>query len=153
MKTWIVILLRVWMTSSSFIYFFVVFISLFISFPILFIYLSSFIASFPSFFLFIFLVLFFILFLLLTPKPYHTFLLDVSPHILSDSWCTWRHTEILDGCLWTPVNFSALFFPTQTWLRPVTTCLCKPEAANTVRVPDDERYAARNILSPQWTVE
>jgi len=36
--------------------------------------------------------------------------------------------------------------PTQTWLRPVTTCLCKPEAANTVRAPDDERYAARNML-------
>jgi len=39
--------------------------------------------------------------------------------------------------------------PTQTWLRPVTTCVCKPEAANTVRVPDDERYAARNMLSLQ----
>ena len=34
-------------------------------------------------------------------------------------------------------------------LRPVTTCLCKPEAANTVRAPDDERYAARNMLSLQ----
>jgi hypothetical protein len=32
--------------------------------------------------------------------------------------------------------------PTQTWLRPVTTNLCKPEAANTVRAPDDKRYAA-----------
>ena len=30
---------------------------------------------------------------------------------------------------------------------------CKPEAANTVRAPDDERYAARNMLSLQWTVE
>jgi hypothetical protein len=26
---------------------------------------------------------------------------------------------------------------------------CKPEAANTVRAPDDERYAARNMLSLQ----
>jgi len=43
--------------------------------------------------------------------------------------------------------------PTQTWLRPVTTCVCKPEAANTVRAPDDARYAARNMLSLQWTVE
>jgi len=43
--------------------------------------------------------------------------------------------------------------PTQTWLRPVTTCVCKPEAANTVRAPDDEGYAAWNILSCQWTVE
>jgi len=42
---------------------------------------------------------------------------------------------------------------TQTWLRPVTTCICKPEAANTFRAPDDERYAARNMLSLQWTVE
>jgi len=25
----------------------------------------------------------------------------------------------------------------------------KPEAANTVRTPDDERYAARNVLSLQ----
>jgi len=36
--------------------------------------------------------------------------------------------------------------PTQTWLWPVTTCVCKPETANTVRAPDDERYAARNML-------
>jgi hypothetical protein len=43
--------------------------------------------------------------------------------------------------------------PTQTWLRPVTTCVCKPEAANTVRAPDDERYAARNMLSLQRTME
>jgi hypothetical protein len=43
--------------------------------------------------------------------------------------------------------------PTQTWLRPVTTCVCKPEAANTVRVPDDERYAPRNMLSLRLTVE
>jgi len=40
--------------------------------------------------------------------------------------------------------------PTQTWLRPVTTCVCKPDAANTVGAPDDERYAARNMLSCQW---
>ena len=43
--------------------------------------------------------------------------------------------------------------PTQTWLRSVTTCVCKPEAANTVRAPDDERCTARNMLSCQWTVE
>jgi len=36
------------------------------------------------------------------------------------------------------------------WLRPVTTCVCKPESANTVRASDDERYAARNMLSLQW---
>ena len=34
-------------------------------------------------------------------------------------------------------------------LQPVTTCVCKPEAANTVRAPDDERYAPRNMLSLQ----
>ena len=27
--------------------------------------------------------------------------------------------------------------------------VCKPEAANTVRAPDDERYAAQNMLSFQ----
>ena len=31
--------------------------------------------------------------------------------------------------------------------------VCKPEAANTVRAPDDERYSARNMLSLQWTVK
>jgi len=48
---------------------------------------------------------------------------------------------------------SQVWVPTQTWLLPVTTCVCKPEATNTVRAPDDERYAARNMLSLQWTVE
>jgi len=43
--------------------------------------------------------------------------------------------------------------PTQTWLWPITTCVCKPEATNTVRTLDDERCAARNMLSCQWTVE
>jgi len=36
-----------------------------------------------------------------------------------------------------------------TSLRPVTTCVCNPEAVNTFRAPDDERYAARNVLSLQ----
>jgi len=27
--------------------------------------------------------------------------------------------------------------------------VCKPEAANAVRAPDDEQYAARNMLSCQ----
>jgi hypothetical protein len=27
--------------------------------------------------------------------------------------------------------------------------VCKPEAANTVRAPDDERYAAQNMLKLQ----
>jgi hypothetical protein len=31
--------------------------------------------------------------------------------------------------------------------------VCKAEAANTVRAPHDERYAARNMLSLQLTVE
>ena len=58
------------------------------------------------------------------------------------------HTHVVTGRsqVWVGV-------PTQTWLRPVTTCVCKPEAANTDRAPDDERYAARNLLSLQWTVE
>jgi hypothetical protein len=37
--------------------------------------------------------------------------------------------------------------PTQTWLRPVTTCVCKPQDAKVVRAPDDERCAAWNMLS------
>jgi hypothetical protein len=37
--------------------------------------------------------------------------------------------------------------PTQTCLRPVTTCVFKTETANTVRAPDDERYDGRNMLS------
>ena len=37
----------------------------------------------------------------------------------------------------------------QTWQRPVTTCVYTPEAANTVKVPDDERCAAGNMLSLQ----
>jgi hypothetical protein len=40
-----------------------------------------------------------------------------------------------------------------TWLRSVTACVCKPDTAITVRAPDGERYAARNTLSLQWTVE
>jgi len=41
---------------------------------------------------------------------------------------------------------SQVWVPTQTWLRPVTTCVCKPEAANRIRAPDDERHTARNML-------
>ena len=29
------------------------------------------------------------------------------------------------------------------------TAVCKPEVANTVRAPDDERYAARNMFNLQ----
>ena len=35
----------------------------------------------------------------------------------------------------------------QTSLRAVTTCVCKPEVANTVGAPDDERRTAGNMLS------
>jgi len=35
----------------------------------------------------------------------------------------------------------------QTGLRAETTRVCKPEAANTVGAPDDERRNARNMLS------
>ena len=50
------------------------------------------------------------------------------------------------------LNFGLHELPTQTWLRPVTTCVCRTEAADTIRAPDDERYAARSMLSLQWTV-
>jgi hypothetical protein len=56
------------------------------------------------------------------------------------------HTHVVTGR-------SENWVTTQTWLRQVTTCVCKPEAANKVRAPDDERYAARNMLSCQRTVE
>ena len=36
--------------------------------------------------------------------------------------------------------------PTQTALRAVSTSVCKPEAANTVEIPDDERHNARNMM-------
>jgi len=55
------------------------------------------------------------------------------------------HTYVVTGRLQIWVRT-----PTQTWQRPVTTCVCKPEAASKVRAPDDERYAARNMLSLQW---
>ena len=42
---------------------------------------------------------------------------------------------------------SQVWVPTQTWLRAVTKNVCKPEAANTVGAPDDERHTARNMLS------
>jgi len=31
----------------------------------------------------------------------------------------------------------------------ISVAVCKPEPENTVRAPDDERYASRNILSLQ----
>ena len=53
------------------------------------------------------------------------------------------HTHVVTGRsqVWVGV-------PTQTRLRPVATCVYKPEAANTVTAPDDERCTARNVLSP-----
>jgi len=60
--------------------------------------------------------------------------------------CVCTTWSIITGTIPKPV-------PTQTWLRPVTTRVRKPEATNTVRAPDDERHAARNMLSLQWTVE
>jgi hypothetical protein len=47
-------------------------------------------------------------------------------------------------------DYNYTFF---SFYQPVTTCVCKPEAASTARAPGDERYAARNMLSLQWTVE
>jgi hypothetical protein len=48
---------------------------------------------------------------------------------------------------------SQVWVGTQTWLGPVTTCVRKPEDANRVRAPDDERYAAPNMLSLYWKLE
>jgi len=46
---------------------------------------------------------------------------------------------------------SQVWVGTQTWLRAVTTRVCKPETANTVGTPDDERRNAWNMLSFLWT--
>jgi len=62
------------------------------------------------------------------------------------------HTHVVTGRSQVWVG-TPHWVPTQTWLQPVTTCVCKLEAANTVRAPDDERYGARNMLSLQWTVK
>jgi len=37
--------------------------------------------------------------------------------------------------------------PTQTAPRAVSASVCKPVAAGTVEVPDDERHNARNMLN------
>ena len=86
-KTWIVILLRGWMTFSFFISLVYAICCLFLSLFYLFIFVSI-IVTFSSFSLIIFLLLFFIPFLVLTAKPYNTFLPVVSPYILSDSCYT-----------------------------------------------------------------
>jgi hypothetical protein len=41
----------------------------------------------------------------------------------------------------------AVCVPTQTAPQAVSTSVCKPEAANTVEAPDDERHITRNMLS------
>jgi hypothetical protein len=65
------------------------------------------------------------------------------------------HTHVVTGRsqVWVGIGTIPKPVPTQTWLRPVTTYVCKPEVTNTVRSPDDERCAARYMLSLQWTVE
>ena len=82
--------------------------------------------------------------------PHHEFPLKLdygrSPHAYVNQRLQIQLEPAVVKSEWEPV-------PTQTWLRPVTTCVCKSEAANTVRVPDDERYAARNMLSLQWNME
>ena len=68
----------------------------------------------------------------------------------------WIEVETCNHCkllivLWFESVFNKCIeefnIPTQTWLRAVTTYVCKPEAANTVGAPDDERHTARNMLS------
>jgi hypothetical protein len=106
-KTWIVIFLRGWMNFFFFISLVYKICCLFLSLFYLLIF-ASIISTFPSFSLFVFRLVFFILFLVLTAKSCNTFLLDVSPYLLSDSWYARRRIEILDRCLWTSANFSAL---------------------------------------------
>ena len=57
-----------------------------------------------------------------------------------------------DGREKRPKHVGVLYLHTHT-LRAVSTSVCKPEAANTVEVPDDERHNARNMLNYQCTVE
>jgi hypothetical protein len=74
-----------------------------------------------------------------------------SPGALTVFAASGLHTHVVTGHSQVWVENWVGRVPTQTWLWPVTTCVCKPEAANTVRAPDDERYAAGNMLSLQWT--
>jgi len=53
----------------------------------------------------------------------------------------------LHTCVVTTFSQVWVGVPTQTWLRAVTTHVCKPEVANTVGAPDDEGRTARNMLS------
>jgi len=81
----------------------------------------------------------------------------IIPKFIEGSTCFQRHTAhhqeletVFSACgLYTHV-VTGRFFSIQPWQRPVTTCVYKPEAANTVyRAPDVERCAARNMLSLQ----
>jgi len=56
--------------------------------------------------------------------------------------------------IWPGLKYNSVFLltdkwpvPTQTAPRAVSTSVCKPEAANRVEVPDDERHNARNMLN------
>ena len=73
---------------------------------------------------------------------------DCATQLLCSVYISNAATMMLDQ------SYKALVFavhrevvPTQTWLRAVTTHVCKPEAANIVGAPDDERHTARNMLS------
>ena len=55
------------------------------------------------------------------------------------------HTHVVTGRSQVWVGTAV---PTQTWLLPVTTCLCKPEVANTVGAPDDELWPA--VVKSEW---
>ena len=51
------------------------------------------------------------------------------------------------GAVRVPTQTAPRAVPTQTAPRAVPTSVCKPEAANTVEVPGDERHNARNMLN------
>ena len=44
-------------------------------------------------------------------------------------------------------EYTDITVPTQTAPRAVSASVCKPVAASTVEVPDDERHNARNMLN------
>jgi len=67
----------------------------------------------------------------------------IIPQYINSSTCFERYVAHHQE----PQLYLQLLVPTQTALRAVSTSVCKPEAANTVKVPDDERHNARNMLN------
>jgi len=66
----------------------------------------------------------------------------IIPHYINSSTCFERYVAHYQETQ----LYLQLLVPTQTAPRAVSTSVCKPEAASTVEVTDDERHNARNML-------